>query len=142
MIQIFGSGFARLGYTFRPRSAKSRKGNYFTGFNPAVSREAQKRMSDIMRSWKLQQWVHRDLESIAAGINPVVQGWINYYGRFYSSALRKVLVQLNMRLVHWLRRKFKRYRKKKTQAVHLLGKIAQEVPGLFAHWRWGVVPTA
>jgi RNA-directed DNA polymerase len=134
--------FDFLGYTFKPRSVKSRNGEYFTGFNPAISKKAQKRIGQTMRNWKLQQWVHRDLESIAKGINSVVQGWINYYGRFYPSALRAVLERLNMHLVQWVRRKYRRFRHHKTRAVYWLGKVAKQRPDLFAHWKWGVKPTA
>ena len=134
--------FDFLGHTFKPRSVKSKAGEYFTGFNPAISRSAQVKMGQVMRNWKLQSWVNRDLTSIAEGINPVIQGWINYYGKFYPSALRSVLQQLNMRLVQWVRNKFKRYRKHKTRAVYWLGKVALTQPTLFAHWQWGVKPTA
>ena len=134
--------FDFLGHTFKPRSVRSRAGEYFTGFNPAVSRSAQVRMSRTMRHWKLESWVHRDLYSIAEGINAVIQGWINYYGKFYPSALRDVFHQLNMKLVHWVRNKFKRYRHHKTRAVYWLGRVALTWPTLFAHWQWGVKPTA
>jgi RNA-directed DNA polymerase len=134
--------FDFLGYSFKPRSVKSRKGEYFTGFNPGISKKSKKRIIQRMRTWKLQRWVTRELDSIAEGINSIVQGWINYYGKFYPSALKDVLKLLNMRLVHWARRKFKRLRRHKTSAVYWLGKIANQKPNLFAHWKWGVKPTA
>ena len=134
--------FDFLGYCFRPRSVKSKSGNYFTGFNPGISKKSRKRILQRMRTWRLQRWVTRSLKSIAEGINLVIQGWINYYGKYYPSALKQVLKLLNMRLVHWARRKYKRLRRHKTRAVYWLGRIAKQWPNLFAHWKWGVVPTA
>ena len=117
-------------------------GEYFTGFNPAISKSSQVKIGRTMRNWSLQSWVDNDLAIIAKRINPIIQGWINYYGKFYPSALRKVLSLLNMRLVQWVRRRFKRFRHRKTRAVYWLGKIASERPTLFANWNWGVKPTA
>ncbi|WP_424863190.1 group II intron maturase-specific domain-containing protein [Streptomyces sp. MMS24-I29] len=41
-------------------------------------------------------------------INPIVAGWINYYGRFYRSALYPLLARINAYLARWIRRKYKR----------------------------------
>ena len=40
--------------------------------------------------------------------NPIVRGWINYYGRFYKSRLYPVLGSINDGLVRWAMRKYKR----------------------------------
>ena len=140
--QYANVSFDFLGYTFKPRSVKSKSGEYFTGFNPGISRSAQNKIGKTMRNWKLQLWVDNDLNQVAERINPVIQGWINYYSKFYPSALRAVLQQLNMRLVHWVMRKFKRFRHRKTRAVYWLGRISVQQPNLFAHWRWGITLTA
>lgn len=134
--------FDFLGYTFRPRCVKSREGKFFTGFNPAISQAARKRLGNVMRQWKPKCWIHLGLEEIAGRINPVVQGWINYYGKFYASELRALLVGVNIHLAHWVRRKFKRLRYRKAKSFYWLGNIAQKNPALFAHWQWGVQPTA
>ena len=42
-----------LGFTFRARAVRSRYGNVFTGFGPAVSKAALKKMSTEVRSWRL-----------------------------------------------------------------------------------------
>jgi RNA-directed DNA polymerase len=42
--------------------------------------------------------------------NKVVQGWINYYGRFYRSGLHPLLRRINAYLVRWAKRKYKRLR--------------------------------
>jgi RNA-directed DNA polymerase len=72
--------------------------------------------------------------------NPVVQGWINYYGRFYKSMLYPVLRRINAYLVRWAMRKYKRLRGHLTRAVKWLAGVARREPRLFAHWRVGVRP--
>lgn len=134
--------FDFLGYTFRPRPVKSGKGEYFTGFNPPISNTSLKKISSEIRSWDVNQWIGWSLrlKEIAEKINPVIRGWINYYGKFYPTVLRKHLRYVDLRLASWARSKFKRLRRHKTKSIYWLGKIAQAEPGLFAHWTWGYKP--
>jgi len=69
-----------------------------------------------------------------------VRGWVNYYGRYYKSALTPVLRCLERSLVYWVRRKFKRYRRHQRQAVHWLGQLSRREPDLFEMWRIGIRP--
>lgn len=131
--------FDFLGYCFRPRDCKGR--NYFMGFTPAVSKSAIKAMSATIRGWKLHLWSASSLEDIARRINPVVRGWLNYYGRYYKSAMRPVLRQLQYALVHWAMRKYKRLRGNWLKAIHWLGRIARREPRLFAFWEFGYRPS-
>ena len=78
------------------------------------------------------------LEDIATFINPTVRGWINYFGAFYKTALRRPLKQIEERLVMWVRRKFKSLRFNVKRARRLIVRIAREPPNLFAHWQFGV----
>ena len=71
---------------------------------------------------------------VARELNPVLQGWVNYYGRFHRSALNAVFDTLDQYLVRWLRRKYKRLKYKVSRARELLRKIRQQQLGLFAHW--------
>jgi RNA-directed DNA polymerase len=77
------TAFTFLGFTFRPRIAKDRGGETFTAFMPAVSPEALKTMGRQARRWRMHMWVRHDLNELARQINPIVAGWMNYYGRFY-----------------------------------------------------------
>ena len=72
--------------TFRPRLAKNRHGKHFVSFLPAVSTDATKAMGREIRSWHLARRSDKSLEDLARMFNSVVQGWINYYGRFYKSS--------------------------------------------------------
>ncbi|WP_370270229.1 group II intron reverse transcriptase/maturase [Streptomyces sp. V4I8] len=93
------TSFTFLGYTFRPRLAKNRYGKHFVNFLPAVSRAAIKAMGKEMRSWRIAQRSDKSLMDLARMFNSVVQGWINYYGRFYKSMLYPLLRRINRMLV-------------------------------------------
>jgi group II intron reverse transcriptase/maturase len=134
--------FTFLGYTFRPRDARLRDGQLKTGFLPAVSKSAMKSMARVIRGWCLGRWTALSFQEVAATINPVVAGWINYYGRFYKSRLIRFLEQrINPFLVKWVRRKYKRFRRAPGKVRRRLAEIASVFPGMFAHWRHGALPT-
>lgn len=132
--------FDFLGYTFRARRSKSRRGAYFVGFSPAVSNKAAKAMRRTMRRWGLQRRSDKELGDLARMFNPILQGWINYYGRYYKSALYPTFRHLNRTLVRWATRKYKRLSNHRRRAEHWLGAISKREPSLFAHWRLGVKP--
>jgi RNA-directed DNA polymerase len=134
--------FDFLGYTFRPRRSIDAHGEVFLNFSPAISKKARTKIWEAIQNWNSNHWVPMELADIAKEINPVIQGWINYYGRHNPGVLKDVLKHVNDRLVRWGRRKFKGLRKRKTETVHRLGDIALQKPNLFAHWAWGVKPTA
>ena len=133
--------FDFLGYTFRPRRARNRWGKYFVSFLPAISNKAAKRIRATVRDWRLgANRNNQSLEEIARFVNPYVRGWVNYYGRYYRSALNPVLRHLERALVYWVRRKFKRFRRHQREATHWLGRVARREPGLLYSWRIGIKP--
>lgn len=134
--------FDFLGYTFRPRRSKSRLGEYFVSFSPAVSNEAVKEIRREMRGWQLHLRSNKTLEDLSRMFNPSVRGWINYYGRFYKSALYPTFCMLDRVLVRWAMRKYKKLRGHQRRATHWLGRIARREPELFAHWQMGQRPAA
>jgi len=134
--------FDFLSYTFRARRSKNRYGKFFINFTPAVSNKAAKHMRQTIRQWRIHLKPGLKLEDIARDVNPVLRGWINYYGRFYKSQMYPVLRHMNQALVYWARRKYKKLRIHKKRAENMLGKIAQREPNLFAHWQMGIKPTA
>jgi RNA-directed DNA polymerase len=130
--------FDFLGYTFRPRHARSKHGKRFVSFLPAISTKASKRIGEIMRSWWRTSRTDKSLKELAQMINPYLQGWINYYGKFYKTGLYKLLFRLNLRLTIWVTRKFKRFRNHMRRAKFWLGGICKSNPNLFAHWKFGI----
>ena len=79
--------FDFLGYTFRPRLSKDRYGRFFVSFLPAVSTGAAKSMRRTISSWRIHRMSDKSIKDLANIFNPVIRGWINYYGQFYKSAL-------------------------------------------------------
>lgn len=132
--------FDFLGYGFRPRLSKSRAGKHFVNFSPAVSDAAGKAMRREIRSWHLSRRSDKTLNDLAHMFNVIVQGWINYYGRFYKSELYSTLRPLNEHLVRWASKKYKRLRGHQMRARRLLADVARREPNLFAHWRFGLRP--
>lgn len=132
--------FDFLGFTFMPRRAKNKRGEYFLSFLPAISMKAKKKIGAVMRSWWVTSRTDKSIEELARMINPYVQGWINYYGKFYKTGIHPLLERLNMRLAIWITKKYKQFRGHRRRAKRMLGKICKEQPTLFAHWKFGIKP--
>jgi len=133
--------FDFLGFTFRPRRAKNRWGKPFVSFLPAISNEAASSIRARIRSWRLGATRNnQSLEDVARFVNPYVRGWVNYYGRYYRSALTPVLRHLERALIYWVRRKFKRFRRHQRRATHWLGRLARREPNLLYLWQIGIRP--
>jgi RNA-directed DNA polymerase len=132
------TSFTFLGYTFRARTARGKDGRVFTAFLPAISKQALKKISNQVRRWRLHLRVSQTLADLARAINPLVRGWMQYYGAFHRSAMHTFLQRINAYLLRWARRKYKRlrgYRKAKAAWQ----RVISQHPRLFAHWAW--VPT-
>ena len=127
------TSFDFLGYTFRGRLAKGRRG-YFVSFAPAISVKAAKAVGQKVRAWHLNRRSGTDLSGLAEEIDPQVRGWIGYYGAFYRSELYSLARHIDEHLVRWAMQKFKRLRRKAAKAWAWLDAVRQHQPRLFAHW--------
>jgi len=131
--------FDFLGYCFRPRRVRRLRDNsLFGGFNPAVSSSAMKAMRETIRDLNLRRQTQLSLQDIAQQLNPLLRGWIAYYGRYAPSALYPLLRYVNQTLVAWVMRKFKRFKRHKVPASQFLRRLATEYVDLFVHWRIGM----
>jgi retron-type reverse transcriptase len=130
--------FDFLGFTFAPRAATNKTGETFVSFSPAASNVALKAFRQKIRRWRLHRWNSADLRDLADEINPVVRGWVNYYGRFYRSRLFPTLSHINEYLIRWAKEKYKRLRRRHARAHKWLLGVAAREPNLFAHWQPGV----
>lgn len=131
------TSFDFLGYTFRRRVCQV-KGELFLGFNPAVSTSALKAMRTKIRKSRIRSRTQVDLNAIAKELNPVMRGWLAYYGAFYRSEMYRLIRHVNKTLVRWAMRKYKSLRFSKRRAIAFLERIAQQKPGLFVHWEKGM----
>jgi RNA-directed DNA polymerase len=129
------TSFTFLGFEFRVRRARSRRGVTFPCFLPAISKEALKKLSVAVRGWRIHRRTGHTFGKLARVINPIVRGWMQYYGAFYHSALQPLLRRINSYLVRWIRRKYKRLAGFNKSKECFQG-ITQRYPGMFAHWRW------
>lgn len=131
--------FDFLGYTFRSRVVKNRKRNsMFVSFTPAASSRACKTMRQETRRRNFRNRSDLSLEDISRLYNPVLRGWLEYYGRFFPSAMYPVFRHFNKTLVAWVRRKYRRFQRHKTRASLFVEKISKRQPRLFVHWERGI----
>jgi RNA-directed DNA polymerase len=134
--------FDFLGYCFRPRLVRRRRDNtLFCGFNPAVSASALKAMRSAIRDLNLRRQTQLSLHDIACKLNPLLRGWLAYYGRYAPSALAPLLRYVNQTLLAWVMRKFKRFKDHKVRASGFLQQLAATRPELFVHWQLGMPGT-
>ncbi len=130
--------FDFLGYCFRPRLVQNpRNKRLFCSFTPAVSPVALKSMRKKIRELGVRKRTELPLVEIADRINPLLRGWMNYYGRYAPSALAPMLRYVNQTLLAWVMRKFKRFNGHKTRASRFLQRLSGQSPRLFVHWRRG-----
>jgi RNA-directed DNA polymerase len=133
--------FTFCGYTFRPRKAKdNRRGETFMGFLPAVSPGQLSEMSRRVASWRLHRQVNLTLDDLAAQVNPVIGGWLAYYTAFYPSAVNPLCHRIDLHLVRWARRKYKRLASSGPRARAWLQRVRSRDPKLFVHWRHCALP--
>lgn len=130
--------FDFLGYTFKPRAAVRESGSrkVFQGFTPAVSRRAMKSITSEIRSWRVHRRTDKSLEDLGNMFNPVIRGWLNYYGKYNKMELGVVFRRLDDRLTRLIMKKHKRLRGHKTRAGRWLQRYMKQYPHTFAHWKF------
>ncbi len=91
--------------------------NFFVGFLPAMSTEALKAKSTELRAMRIHRRTDLTLDDLARWLNPIVAGWMNYYGRFYRSAMNPLLLRVSAYLRRWAGKKYRRLRTQTVQTV-------------------------
>jgi RNA-directed DNA polymerase len=129
------TAFTFLGFTFRPRRARAKDGRIFLSFLPAMSRDALTRIGREVRSWRLHRRTRQSFFELAQWVNPIVRGWMQYYGAFRRSALHLLLTRINAYLMRWARNKYRRF-KGRHQLQQAWQRVTDGYPRLFAHWAW------
>jgi len=123
--------FTFLSYDFKPRKAKGKMGKEFTSYLPAISNKAKFHIYSEIHGWRLLHRTGKTIMEIARSLNPVIRGWLNYYGLYGKRELARTLENINKHLVSWIRRKYKKYKHKPVQARNLLKKISMHNGDLF-----------
>ena len=131
--------FTFLGYDFRQRSSLNRKENeVFQNFTPAVSKAATKSMRAHIRAAGIRNRSDLSIKEIANIYNPILRGWIQYYGRYNPKELRPLMLYFNKTLTAWAMRKYKKLKGRKKRASLFIQKVQKENPKLFSHWEQGL----
>ena len=126
--------FIFLGYTFGRVRVPGRRG-WFWSFQPRASKEACMRFRDKIRALKIHRMSGREIAGLARKLNPIISGWINYFGRFMPWAIRATLRWLERLLVRWALGKYKKLRRSWRKGWKWLNAVRAEMPELFAHWK-------
>jgi RNA-directed DNA polymerase len=128
--------FTFLGFAFRAREAVNGKtGVHFTSFSPAISPEALKAKGARLRELRIHRRTRLSLNDLARWLNPIVAGWMNYYGRYYRTELYPLLRRVSTYVRRWAGKKYRRLRTYKRFKRWWTG-LQHREPGLFAQWRW------
>ena len=131
--------FDFLGYSFQPRTTKSRKtGKLFLGYDCAISISSRKRIADKMEELNIVGLTHKSIIGVAQFLNPYIREWVNYYGKFRKSAMNSIFQWLNMRLICWARKRYMRYKTSIKRAFQWFTRVREQFPGLFYHWQIGL----
>jgi group II intron reverse transcriptase/maturase len=125
--------FDFLGFTFRPRLIRLRRGVFLVCFLPAISQKAAKRIRAEINSWSWNGWVQGDVRVILRASRSKLRGWMQYYGKFGRHVIVHILHHFDQKLSRWAKRKYKSL-KTKAQAVRRVIAFKSRHPRLLAHW--------
>ncbi len=129
------TSFDFLGFTFRARKVLWHGRIPAHNFMPAASRKALKAISQTIRGWRLHLHNDKALEELAEIANMQIRGWLNYFGNFYRTELRPTLRRIDLYVIRWARRKFKRLRHQTKGGRDWFDRLRRANPYLFAHWQ-------
>jgi group II intron reverse transcriptase/maturase len=134
--KVYYQEFDFLGFTFRPRMER-RRGRMQLGFSPAMSQKSISRITSELFKMKIHRWLNSTLSSIGYELKLKIRGWLNYYGVYRKSEMRRLFRALNQRLYKWVRSKYKRFKNKHWYySLKYLQKIAKDYPNMFEHWKY------
>ena len=128
------TGFDFLGYTFKAVHIMCRDGKTRLNFIASVSKTSAKAFRDKIKMLEIHKKTGCKIDMIAEILNPMLRGWINYFGKFNPSAMRYTLQCIERRIVKWAMSKYKRFRGHRRRAEKWLESVRKREPKLFAHW--------
>ena len=128
--------FDFLGYTYKAVYIKCKDGKLRNNFIASASQKACKNLRDKIKELKLHKMSGSSINIIAKSINPIVRGWINYFGKYNVSALKYTIKCIESRIVRWAMNKYKHFRGRRQRAEKWLSELRNREPKLFAHWSY------
>ncbi|MBQ3415585.1 MAG: group II intron reverse transcriptase/maturase [Clostridia bacterium] len=128
--------FDFLGYTYKAVYIKCRDGKLRNNFIASASQKACKNIRDKIKELKLHKMSGSSITIIAQLINPIVRGWINYFGKYNASALKYTIKCIESRILRWAMNKYKHFRGRRQRAEKWLSELRNREPKLFAHWSY------
>lgn len=133
--------FTFLGYEFRRRVQTAHHNNeLYVRFAPAISPEARKNIFKTLRQIGIRRRSDLSLEELAAKLNPMIAGWINYYGKYNKKCLHTAIGRpVNSTLIRWAMCKYRKKLKSRTKARWYMIRLSHEKPYLFEHWKQGLL---
>ncbi len=126
--------FDFLGFCFRPRLSRNKHGQYFVNFSPAIAPNRKKAIFSQIRQWCLHRRSDLSVKELANKLNPVVRGWIEYYGAFFQSELFFLVRHLDKLIYRWVIRKYKKQGSNFKKADNWVKRIKSAKPNYFVHW--------
>jgi group II intron reverse transcriptase/maturase len=124
--------FDFLGFSFKPKAAKTKYGGLFTGFGAIISQKAQSRITEDWKAQNFDKHTDNKLQDIATKLNPQIRGIINYYGKINLEGLRSLFRHLQFRLCKWVKNKYKLA--SFSGGYRWLNEIQSSYPNMFYHW--------
>ena len=128
--------FDFLGYTYKAVYIKCKDGKLRNNFIASASQKACKNLRDKIKELKLHKMSGSSINIIAKSINPIVRGWINYFGKYNVSALKYTIKCIESRIVRWAMNKYKHFRGRRQRAEKRLSELRNREPKLFSHWSY------
>lgn len=118
-----------LGFTLCLQMVKTKVGLKLMTTS-VISKKSKSSVLARFRSMKIHK-MRTSIEMVSAKLKPIIRGIINYYCKFWSGHTNGLWLQLNVRLVKWVKwEKGKSVR----AAIRWLKGVYKRKPGLFPHW--------
>lgn len=128
------TSFTFMGFEFKARTARNREdGSLFLNFQPAISKEKAEKTKEEIKEMKIGRRTGRSLKEIRDELNPVIRGKMNYYGKFYKTAMYSILRIVENEIKKWYRKK---YQKGYKEAKEWAKRLFKKEQSLFVHWNY------
>jgi RNA-directed DNA polymerase len=128
--------FDFLGYTFKPIKTRSKREPWtsMTGFGPKISNKAKVKIRKALNEEPIFRCTHVSLEDISHRVKAKIRGWIDNYCHYDNGGKWGLFRILDVKLVAWISKKYKRYRGRTKMVWEYLDELKTTRSHLFQHW--------